>query len=133
MDIPKLLFCSGCKSNKPAQQLIGFMSCESCRKYNRRVQSNRIYIFKVVASSQNNKCAICSEDIPIDYQSRTGGRFVIDHNHKTGKVRGILCNSCNIALGHFKDNTGLLYTAIKYLRNEGQHRFLMKLILGKVA
>jgi Recombination endonuclease VII len=39
----------------------------------------------------------------------------VDHCHKTNKVRGILCNGCNIGLGSFKDDINLLKNAIKYL------------------
>lgn len=39
----------------------------------------------------------------------------IDHDHKTGKVRGLLCSSCNTGIGKLKDNTGILRGAINYL------------------
>ena len=41
----------------------------------------------------------------------------IDHNHKTNKIRGILCGNCNMGLGHFKDNLDVLKNAIKYLED----------------
>ena len=44
---------------------------------------------------------------------------VIDHNHSNNKVRGILCNGCNYALGIFQDSTNRLQRAIEYLQNEG--------------
>ncbi len=40
----------------------------------------------------------------------------IDHNHKTGEVRGILCNICNSGLGFLKDDIGILKSAVKYLK-----------------
>lgn len=40
----------------------------------------------------------------------------IDHDHKTGKIRGVLCPNCNAALGLFKDDPTLLKEAIKYLK-----------------
>lgn len=59
---------------------------------------------------QNGVCAICG--LP-EEQDRN---LSADHNHSTGKFRGLLCNRCNPALGAFKDNSELLYKAIAYLR-----------------
>jgi Fe2+ transport system protein FeoA len=50
-------------------------------------------------------CTICKEPAPL----------VIDHCHGSGKVRGLLCNKCNTALGMFKDSTEILSSAIEYL------------------
>lgn len=53
----------------------------------------------------NNACSICEDT----------KNLVIDHCHETKKVRGILCWSCNVALGHFKDSEERLSKALKYL------------------
>jgi hypothetical protein len=58
---------------------------------------------------QNGVCAICKSD-------NRGKRLVVDHDHKTGEVRGLLCSSCNWALGHMKDDIGILEKAIDYLK-----------------
>jgi hypothetical protein len=55
---------------------------------------------------QLSGCSICGE---------TGKLLGIDHDHQTGKVRELLCNKCNRALGFFNDDTVLLTNAIKYL------------------
>ena len=57
--------------------------------------------------SQNNICAICNKP-----SSKT---LHIDHDHETGKVRGLLCSSCNTAIGLFKEDIDSLSAAIKYL------------------
>lgn len=54
-------------------------------------------------------CAICKQGV--GYRTRA-----VDHDHGTGKFRGILCSPCNLALGLFKDNPKLLDAAIKYLQ-----------------
>ena len=60
---------------------------------------------------QNNCCAICKTNTP----SGKYGRFHVDHCHKTNKIRGILCDSCNRMLGFAKDSINVLLNAIKYL------------------
>lgn len=58
---------------------------------------------------QKYKCAICRTPTPVQ-------KFHIDHCHASGKVRGILCNSCNVGIGFFYHNTKLLTKAITYLQ-----------------
>ena len=63
---------------------------------------------------QNGKCKICNAGS----DKGQAGFLVVDHNHATGKVRGLLCNHCNAALGMFKDSTTLLNEAIKYINKD---------------
>jgi hypothetical protein len=56
---------------------------------------------------QDYKCEICQIDI--DWGC------CVDHNHNTGKVRGLLCTTCNTGLGMFKDNSVILNSAINYI------------------
>lgn len=58
--------------------------------------------------SQDGTCAICKR-----YLQPEDAR--IDHDHSTGRVRGLLCDSCNWALGHFRDDATVLAAAIAYL------------------
>ena len=62
--------------------------------------------------SQDNKCAICKSE---DNKRKNSKYFFIDHNHDTGKIRGLLCDKCNKLLGSAFDNTEILKKAIKYL------------------
>lgn len=59
-------------------------------------------------AAQGGRCAICC--------SATSKQLSIDHDHVTGKVRGLLCMACNTGLGQFKDNDDLLCAAINYLK-----------------
>jgi hypothetical protein len=68
--------------------------------------------FDALLSEQGGGCAICSAKAIVGEQ-RT--RMVVDHCHTTQKIRGILCDLCNTALGKFQDNTALLQKAIGYL------------------
>ena len=55
---------------------------------------------------QNFRCKICL---------KKADNLRIDHDHESGKVRGLLCNACNLALGLFRDNTQVLNDAKKYI------------------
>jgi hypothetical protein len=67
-------------------------------------------IYYSILSEQGGKCAICKT-------SEWGYNGpAIDHDHKTGKARGLLCMKCNTGLGHFDDSFELLNTAIEYLK-----------------
>ena len=59
------------------------------------------------------KCEICNQTI-------TESTCHIDHCHKTNKVRGLLCNTCNKGLGLFKDNIAALSKAILYLEKNNE-------------
>jgi hypothetical protein len=60
---------------------------------------------------QDGGCKICGAKKPANNREY----FCIDHCHTTGKVRGLLCNDCNVGIARFKDNCELLQNAINYL------------------
>jgi hypothetical protein len=59
---------------------------------------------------QSGKCKLCFIDIKT--------KSYVDHNHKTGKIRGLLCNGCNAGIGMLKEDINVLNRAIEYLENE---------------
>lgn len=65
--------------------------------------------FDSMFKSQNGACAICEK------QNLNGKRLCVDHDHKTGKVRGLLCNQCNGFLGAISDDKSKAARAISYL------------------
>lgn len=67
--------------------------------------------YNELLESQNHKCAICGAEIG----NAEGDRLYVDHDHITGKVRGLLCSNCNLGIGKFQDNVELLKKAIRYL------------------
>lgn len=60
---------------------------------------------------QKGVCAICG-------RKEISKRLAVDHCHKIGKIRGLLCKNCNTGLGLFNDNEKLLTKAIRYLSNK---------------
>lgn len=76
-------------------------------------------------------CGACRTDTP-----GGTGQFPIDHCHRTGKIRGILCNSCNLALGLVKDDMGRLQDLMVYLAKsqtkEGERPEIVWLDFGDV-
>jgi hypothetical protein len=71
--------------------------------------------YQELLTTQGHSCAICNST---DGMLRLGRklRLNVDHCHRTGKVRGILCTSCNNGLGRFRDNPDLLLKAADYLQ-----------------
>jgi len=118
----ELLTCTRCKTPKPEtpeffplhnKKRNGLDSwCRACRAtYRNEIARGK---FRSVISDELLKeikrdikeCVICGSEEPL----------VIDHDHQTGKVRGMLCNHCNRGLGHFRDDPELLEFAAQYVR-----------------
>lgn len=72
--------------------------------------------YDLLLEQQDHDCAICRRD-----EHEVDG-LVVDHRHRRGErcvatdVRGLLCNECNLGLGHFKDDVWLMATAVDYLK-----------------
>jgi hypothetical protein len=127
--------CSSCKQHLPSDRFspdksksTGLASiCKECRNKRYSTRYSKQYRdaalkkkynmepgdYDVMLESQGGVCKIC-------HSTETGRGdqwFVVDHCHKTNKIRGLLCNTCNRALGLFKDDISYLEQAIHYLKN----------------
>jgi len=93
-----------------------FNNCKPGTKEYRRRNLLRYYFnitleeYNKLLESQNYSCSICKR-----HMSTFKKNLGVDHCHKTGVIRGILCNNCNNGLGNFKDNIDFLKEAITYL------------------
>ena len=67
--------------------------------------------FDIIFKLQSNSCKICKN------KNITGKNWHVDHCHKTGKIRGILCQKCNQALGMVYDDISILEKMIEYLKD----------------
>lgn len=89
----------------------------------KRIQLSRYKLsvddYNALLQAQSGKCALC-ESTGTEYtrgRKKTPVRYslAVDHCHKTGVVRGLLCHGCNTALGRFKDDPNVLRKALAYL------------------
>lgn len=128
MSSEQLYICSNCNESKHVFEFTWEPNiCNDCRKAYHRAyyRKNKSLIrdkylertyglspeqYEKLLTEQNGLCAICQ---------KTEAHHV-DHNHENGQVRGLLCSSCNLGLGHFKDDVALLSNAIHYLNNVGE-------------
>lgn len=83
------------------------LKMESCRL--RRRYGITLEQYNTLKAKQNNRCAIC-------LSPPNGCRLSVDHCHKTGRVRGLLCRPCNAVLGLLKEDPSLFLRAIDYLK-----------------
>lgn len=67
--------------------------------------------YLVILESQGGVCAICGKSC-----EENGRLLCVDHDHKTGVIRGLLCTKCNSGLGLLKDDISILEKATTYLR-----------------
>lgn len=125
-DGEETLYCRNCGEAKPLQKMYknqGCVSvsnlCKTCKraKYNWRTQGFECNwaIYKKMFAEQGGLCKICRGE----QHGFRGKRLNVDHCHKTGTIRGLLCHSCNVSLGHFKDDTALMRRVIEYVENDG--------------
>lgn len=140
MIIVKIKKCSRCKTDYPATKDFFYgnsgtsdglaSNCKICsgkatrrwansnpdkvREYARRSNLKKKginkEIYEKMAIQQEWKCLICGIT-----ERECKKKLSVDHNHKTGKVRGLICNRCNLALGNTKDNPLILIKCAKYL------------------
>jgi hypothetical protein len=93
------------------------------RLYQRKwVYKNRYGIsyeeYVALFNLQNGTCPLCNNKFSILPDEGFKG-LVVDHNHETGEVRGLLCNPCNSGLGLLGDSPEVLRSAIEYLEKNG--------------
>lgn len=83
-------------------------------KYLRRAYGISLAEYDDIFAAQGRVCAICR----CECNRSTTTRLCVDHNHDTGRVRGLLCFQCNVGLGKFLDSYELISAAADYLKQE---------------
>lgn len=67
--------------------------------------------YDILYKKQDGCCAICS------IKEADKKKLSIDHDHRTGKIRGLLCNPCNVSIGYAKEDVKILEKMIQYLKD----------------
>jgi hypothetical protein len=76
--------------------------------------------FEGMLEGQQNRCLICGVLVMNPFNPTVGGeKQAVDHCHTTGKIRGILCTTCNSGIGLLKDSKDILQKALTYLEKYG--------------
>jgi len=76
--------------------------------------------YQAILDSQNGKCAICNGDDIISPVTNLHRLLAVDHNHITGKIRGLLCRNCNRGIGLLGDSIERLESATAYLKKHSE-------------
>lgn len=103
--------------------------CKSCAHISRNINYQKAYQKKyrynlsieeydLKLKEQNYSCAIC--DIHKDDYSK---EFSVDHNHKTGKIRALLCTRCNSGIGFFRESISIMKKAINYTKKYNTKKY----------
>lgn len=108
----KQTWCKPCKAEAHREYLKRKPRTETQIKRDnlRKLYGISLEQFNIMLESQNSKCAICFRDF-----TAITTKPSVDHDHKTGRVRGLLCSHCNRGIGQFKENVEALGNAITYL------------------
>ncbi len=105
------------------ERMKSYNNKESRRRANRRTTTSRYGLtveeYESMYSAQGGVCAICGSPETVKGNGGETKMLAIDHDHGTGKVRGLLCNNCNRAIGLLGDDVEIMLNAIEYIRSDG--------------
>lgn len=92
--------------------------CTICATNNRLIKTYGITLeeYNILRQVQNYKCGICKCSEEDNIRNSGAQTLVIDHDHSTKRIRGLLCHRCNVGLGNFKDSITTLEFALNYLQ-----------------
>ena len=94
---------------------------DKSRDYHLKRKHNITYVeYLQMVDKQNNVCAICNKPEVCKRQGNIK-LLAVDHSHKTGEIRGLLCYACNSAIGYAKESTEVLKQAITYINDTSEY------------
>jgi hypothetical protein len=112
--------CGVCGQTKPLPQFhwdgikkdftTECIACCTMQRVLAREHGITIEQYNWMLEAQGGMCAICGG------APKENRKLAVDHDHKTGRIRGLLCHKCNTSLGGFQDSPDILRSAIRYLK-----------------
>ena len=98
--------CNLCYKKSPAYR-------KTRDRYLRATYGISIELYEAMLTYSGGKCWICG--------GKSGGKnLAVDHNHRNGRVRGLLCKRCNTTIARWKDDAETMQRAANYIRGDGQ-------------
>lgn len=112
----KMVKCSSCHKVLREEDVHKSGTCKICQRDRDWAKRHNLTPeeYKELYNKQDGFCAICGM---IRLKPYIGAYLCVDHDHTTGKIRGLLCHACNQVLGKMEDNPILLHKAAEYLEN----------------
>lgn len=112
-----------CHPDRPHQAFGLCTHCYDTQKYANRSRERRLVREyglslaekQAMEDAQGGGCAICGRKPDLERPRTVRGTLHVDHDHNTGRVRGLLCNFCNVAIGMFDDNPETISIAAQYV------------------
>lgn len=105
-------YCKPCTQNYNNEKYSGRPSRTRSLKSNYGITHEQ---YDEMFKAQQGVCAICREpEITVDPRTQKTKYLVVDHNHDTREVRGLLCGPCNLALGHMKEDPARIKKLLTY-------------------
>ena len=132
---PNVRVCYSCKETRRVHQFYGdgneCKGCQSIRKAKSYLENQpkhreswlqknykiSVQEYEDQFRAQTGICAICKRT------DLSGRRLAVDHDHETGRLRGLICLKCNRGLGCFDDNKEFLANAVTYLKEANKPRY----------
>jgi hypothetical protein len=110
-------WCKDCKNISRKERRRHTPDCKKKAKqyYLKQWYGLSVEQYESMYEKQKGSCAICNVLLSLTQDGPKGNRVHVDHCHRTGKVRGLLCTKCNTILGMANDNASTLAAAIIYL------------------
>ena len=105
--------CKDCRNKQYSKQYAtdaGRRLAQTISWRSQGIKGMSVERYEAMLAEQSGGCAICGAT-----EEANGRRLCVDHDHSSGEVRALLCDSCNVGLGRFNDNPKLVRRALNYL------------------